>query len=338
MLVVMQMGAAPQQIDRVVARIEELGCKAHLAPGEERMCIGLLGANVRQINVDELTAMSGVERVVAVLKPYKLASRDFHPFDTTIRVNDTVIGGRNVVMMAGPCSVESREQTLEVAAALHEMGVTILRGGAYKPRTSPYAFQGLGEAALEILGEVRERFGMAIVTEVMAPDEVPIVSRYADILQVGTRNMQNYRLLEAVGRQDRPVLLKRGMSSTVEELLLAAEYILNLGNSQVMLCERGIRTFEQVTRYTFDVNAIPVLKQLTHLPVIADPSHGTGRRDLVAPISRAAVAAGADGVLIEVHPHPEDALSDGPQSLRPGETAELIHSLRAIAEAIGREL
>jgi 3-deoxy-7-phosphoheptulonate synthase len=196
----------------------------------------------------------------------------------------------------------------------------------------------LGEAALEILGEVRERYGMAIVTEVMAPDEVPIVSRYADILQVGTRNMQNYRLLEAVGRQDRPVLLKRGMSSTVEELLLAAEYILNLGNSQVMLCERGIRTFEQVTRYTFDVNAIPVLKQLTHLPVIADPSHGTGRRDLVAPISRAAVAAGADGVLVEVHPHPEDALSDGPQSLRPGETAELIHSLRAIAAAIGREL
>jgi 3-deoxy-7-phosphoheptulonate synthase len=196
----------------------------------------------------------------------------------------------------------------------------------------------LGEAALEILGEVRERYGMAIVTEVMAPDEVPIVSRYADILQVGTRNMQNYRLLEAVGRQDRPVLLKRGMSSTVEELLLAAEYILNLGNSQVMLCERGIRTFEQVTRYTFDVNAIPVLKQLTHLPVIADPSHGTGRRDLVAPISRAAVAAGADGVLVEVHPHPEDALSDGPQSLRPGETAELIHSLRAIAAAIGRDL
>jgi 3-deoxy-7-phosphoheptulonate synthase len=334
----MQMGAAPQQIDRVVARIEELGCKAHLAPGEERMCIGLLGANVRQINVDELTAMSGVERVVAVLKPYKLASRDFHPLDTTIRVHDTVIGGRNVVMMAGPCSVESRAQTLEVAAALHEMGVTILRGGAYKPRTSPYAFQGLGEAALEILGEVRERYGMAVVTEVMAPDEVPIVSRYADILQVGTRNMQNYRLLEAVGRQDRPVLLKRGMSSTVEELLLAAEYILNLGNSQVMLCERGIRTFEQVTRYTFDVNAIPVLKQLTHLPVIADPSHGTGRRDLVAPISRAAVAAGADGVLVEVHPHPEDALSDGPQSLRPGETAELIHSLRAIASAIGRDL
>jgi 3-deoxy-7-phosphoheptulonate synthase len=249
-----------------------------------------------------------------------------------------VIGGRNVVMMAGPCSVESRAQTLEVAAALHEMGVTILRGGAYTPRTSPYAFQGLGEAALEILGEVRERYGMAVVTEVMAPDEVPIVSRYADILQVGTRNMQNYRLLEAVGRQDRPVLLKRGMSSTVEELLLAAEYILNLGNSQVMLCERGIRTFEQVTRYTFDVNAIPVLKQLTHLPVIADPSHGTGRRDLVAPISRAAVAAGADGVLVEVHPHPEDALSDGPHSLRPGETAELIHSLRAIAAAIGREL
>ncbi len=338
MLVVMQMGAESQQIDRVVARIEELGCTAHMAPGEERMCIGLLGANVRKINVDELTAMSGVERVVAVLKPYKLASRDFHPADTTIRVNDTVIGGRNVVMMAGPCSVESREQTLEVAAALHEMGVTILRGGAYKPRTSPYAFQGLGEAALEILGEVRERYGMAIVTEVMAPDEVPIVGRYADILQVGTRNMQNYRLLEAVGRQDRPVLLKRGMSSTVEELLLAAEYILNLGNSQVMLCERGIRTFEQSTRYTFDVNAIPVLKGLTHLPIIADPSHGTGRRDLVAPISRAAVAAGADGLIVEVHPHPEDALSDGPQSLRPGETAELLHSLRAIAQAIGRDL
>jgi 3-deoxy-7-phosphoheptulonate synthase len=332
------MGADQRQIDRVVARIEELGCTARPALGEERMCIGLLGANVRGINVDELTALAGVERVVPVLKPYKLASRDFHPMDTVIQVNGTAIGGRGVVMMAGPCSVESRAQTMEVAAQLHAMGVRILRGGAYKPRTSPYAFQGLGEAALEILAEVRETYQMAIITEVMAPEEVPIVSRYADILQIGTRNMQNYRLLEAVGRQDRPVLLKRGMSSTIEELLLATEYILNLGNQQVMLCERGIRTFEQATRYTFDVNAIPVLKQLTHLPIIADPSHGTGRRDLVGPISRAAVAAGADGLIIEVHAHPEEALSDGPQSLRPGEAAELIHSLRLIAGAIGRDL
>jgi 3-deoxy-7-phosphoheptulonate synthase len=338
MLVVMRMGADERQINRVIARIEELGCTARPALGEERMCIGLLGANVRTVNVDELTALAGVERVVPVLKPYKLASRDFHPQDTVIAVRGTAIGGRRVVMMAGPCSVESRHQTLEVASQLHELGVTILRGGAYKPRTSPYAFQGLGEQALEILAEVRERYGMAIITEVMAPDEVPIVSRYADILQIGTRNMQNYRLLEAVGRQDRPVLLKRGMSSTVEELLLAAEYILNLGNHQVMLCERGIRTFEQATRYTFDVNAIPVLKGLTHLPVIADPSHGTGRSDLVGPISRAAVAAGADGLIVEVHPRPEEALSDGPQSLRPRDAAELLHSLRLIASAIGREL
>ena len=338
MLVVMRMGADERQINRVIARIEELGCTARPALGEERMCIGMLGANVRTVNVDELTALAGVERVVPVLKPYKLASRDFHPQDTVIEVRDTAIGGRKVVMMAGPCSVESRTQTLEVAAHLHEMGVTILRGGAYKPRTSPYAFQGLGEQALEILAEVRETYGMAIITEVMAPDEVPIVARYADILQIGTRNMQNYRLLEAVGRQDRPVLLKRGMSSTIEELLLAAEYILNLGNPHVMLCERGIRTFEQATRYTFDVNAIPVLKGLTHLPVIADPSHGTGRSDLVGPISRAAVAAGADGLIVEVHPRPEEALSDGPQSLRPREAAELLHSLRLIAAAIGREL
>jgi 3-deoxy-7-phosphoheptulonate synthase len=240
--------------------------------------------------------------------------------------------------MAGPCSVESREQTFEVARQLRAMGVKILRGGAFKPRTSPYSFQGLGEDGLRILADVREQFGMSIITEVMAPDEVPLVARYADILQIGTRNMQNYRLLEEAGRQSKPVLIKRGMSSTIEELLLAAEYVLSQGNTQVMVCERGIRTFERATRSTFDLNAVPVLKSLTHLPVIADPSHGTGRWDLVSPVSLGAVAAGADGLIVEVHSHPEQAISDGGQSLRPDKCAALLEGLQRVAVAVGRDL
>ena len=337
MLVVMRLDAAEGDVERVMDHIRDLGNTPVLAAGTERVCIGMLG-DERGVNPDDFLMLSGVDRVVPILAPYKLASRDFQPHDTVVPVGDQAIGGPGIVVMAGPCSVESRAQTLEIAEILHGMGVRVLRGGAFKPRTSPYSFQGLGEAGLQILAEVRERFGMAIVTEVMGTEEVPLVAEYADMLQIGTRNMQNYRLLEAVGQQARPVLLKRGMSSTLEELLLAAEYILSQGNRHVVLCERGIRTFEHATRYTFDVNAIPMLKLLTHLPVVADPSHGTGRWDLVVPIARAAIAAGADGVLVEVHQHPEEALSDGAQSLRPDRCAALLADLRRVGAAIGRDL
>ncbi|MGI8586869.1 MAG: 3-deoxy-7-phosphoheptulonate synthase [Chloroflexia bacterium] len=335
MLIVMRLDAENSEVEQVVQRVKDLGCTPVLAPGTERVCIGMLG-DERGINPDEILMLGGVDRVVPILAPYKLASRDFQPHDTVVQVGGIAVGGQDVVVMAGPCSVESREGALEIAGLLYDMGVRIFRGGAFKPRTSPYAFQGMGENGLQILADVRERFGMAIVTEVMGTDEVQLVAEYADMLQVGTRNMQNYRLLEAVGRQHKPVLLKRGMSSTLEELLLAAEYILNAGNRNVILCERGIRTFETATRFTFDVNAIPMLKMLTHLPVIADPSHGTGRWDLVAPISRAAVAAGADGLLLEVHQRPAEALSDGAQSLRPERCAALIEELGRVSAAIGR--
>ncbi|MFL5734081.1 MAG: 3-deoxy-7-phosphoheptulonate synthase [Chloroflexia bacterium] len=337
MIVVMRMGADAHELGAVIQRIRDLGYRPHVSSGTERVIIGVIG-NDRPLDPENFISLSGVENVVPILHPYKLASRDFKPTDTVIRVNDSVIGGRNVVFMAGPCSVESREQTFEIARQLRAMGVKILRGGAFKPRTSPYSFQGLGEEGLRILADVREQLGMSIITEVMAPDEVLLVARYADILQIGTRNMQNYRLLEEAGRQSKPVLIKRGMSSTIEELLLAAEYVLSQGNTQVMLCERGIRTFEKATRSTFDLNAVPVLKSLTHLPVIADPSHGTGRWDLVSPVSLGAVAAGADGLIVEVHSHPEQAMSDGGQSLRPDKCALLLENLGRVAAAVGRGL
>jgi 3-deoxy-7-phosphoheptulonate synthase len=337
MIVVMRMGAEPHEVGGVLQRIRDLGYKPHVSSGTERVIVGVIG-NDRPLDPETFMSLPGVEKAVPILQPYKLASRDFKPVDTVVRVNDALIGGNNVTFIAGPCSVESREQTFEVASQLRDMGVKIMRGGAFKPRTSPYSFQGMGEEGLRILADVRREFGMSIITEVMAPDEVGLVGQYVDILQIGTRNMQNYRLLEEAGRQSKPVLLKRGMSSTVEELLLAAEYILAQGNSQVILCERGIRTFERATRSTFDLNAIPVLKSLSHLPVIADPSHGTGRWDLVAPVSLGAVAAGADGLLVEVHSHPEEALSDGGQSLRPDKCAALIEDLRKIASAIGKSL
>jgi len=282
--------------------------------------------------------MDGVERTVPILRPFKLASRDFHPQDTVVKLNGVSIGGQQVIIMAGPCSVESRDQLLETAHAVKEAGAQILRGGAFKPRTSPYSFQGLGEEGLRLLAAAREETGLLVVTEVMDPQLVPLVTTYADILQIGARNMQNYTLLHAVGEAQRPVLLKRGMMSTVEEMLMAAEYILSHGNNRVILCERGIRTFETYTRNTLDINAIPLLKQLSHLPVVADPSHGTGKWELVEPISRAAVAAGADGLIIEVHQHPEEALSDGAQSLKPTRFAALVESLRPVAEAVGRTL
>jgi 3-deoxy-7-phosphoheptulonate synthase len=335
MIVVMRMGADAHEVGAVIQRIQELGYKPHVSSGAERVLVGVIG-NDRPLDPEHFISLSGVEKVVPILQPYKLASRDFKPLDTVIRVNDALIGGPNVTFIAGPCSVESREQTFEVARQLRDMGVKIMRGGAFKPRTSPYSFQGLGEEGLQILAEVRETLGMSIITEVMAPDEVGLVAQYADILQVGTRNMQNYRLLEEVGRASRPVLIKRGMSSTIEELLLAAEYVLSQGNTQVILCERGIRTFEKATRSTFDINAIPVLKSLTHLPVIADPSHGTGRWDLVTPVSLGAVAAGADGLIVEVHSHPEQALSDGGQSLRPDKCAALLEGMQRVAAAVGR--
>jgi len=337
MIIVMKHGATHQQIANVAARIEQLGRRVHLSQGEERTIIGVIG-NGRPLDKEQIARWDGVEKVVPILHPFKLASRDFKPEDTVVRLNGVCIGGKKVVVMAGPCAVESREQLLETAQAVKEAGAAILRGGAYKPRTSPYSFQGLGLEGLKILAEARELTGLLIVTEVMSPDKVPLVSTYADILQVGARNMQNYALLQAVGKAQKPVLLKRGMMSTVEELLMSAEYILAQGNERIMLCERGIRTFETYTRNTLDINAVPLLKQLTHLPVIVDPSHGTGKWELVAAVSRAAIAAGADGLLIEVHCHPEQALSDGAQSLKPERFATLMAELRRVAEAVDRTL
>jgi 3-deoxy-7-phosphoheptulonate synthase len=340
MIIVMRMGADQHLIDAVLARVRALGLDPHPSAGQERVVIGVVG--IDRPDPDVFRAMAGVADVMPIRAPYKLASRDFHPEDSIVTIgsgaNATLVGGDGIAVMAGPCSIESREQTFEVADQLAAQGVTILRGGAFKPRSSPYSFQGLGEEALKIMAEVRDTHGMSIITEVMGASEVDMVSHYADVLQLGTRNMQNYRLLEAVGRQPKPVLLKRGMSATIEELLLAAEYILSQGNTGVLLCERGIRTFETATRSTFDVNAVPVLKMLSHLPVIVDPSHATGRADLIAPISRAGVAAGADGLIIEVHAHPEAAASDGAQSLTPPVFGELLGGVERVAGAVDRSL
>ncbi|MEA3408048.1 MAG: 3-deoxy-7-phosphoheptulonate synthase [Chloroflexota bacterium] len=337
MIVVMKHGATSEELQAVLDRIRDWGLQPHLSEGEERTIVGLIG-DERPVNESALRAMSGVENIVPILKPYKLASREFHPLDTIVSINDVSVGDKPIAIMAGPCSVESREQLMEAAQAVRATGTHILRGGAYKPRTSPYSFQGLGQKGLDLLQEVRERLGMAVVTEVMAPGQVDRVCECADILQIGARNMQNFALLRAVGEADKPVLLKRGMMSSMEELLLAAEYILAQGNYRVMLCERGIRTFEGYTRFTLDISAVPVLKQFTHLPVIVDPSHASGNWEWVTSLSMAAVAAGADGLLVEVHPHPEQALSDGAQSLRPERFAELVKKVRAVAHAVGREL
>ncbi|MBE9472204.1 MAG: 3-deoxy-7-phosphoheptulonate synthase [Chloroflexi bacterium] len=337
MIIIMKQSATGAQIVNVTARIEQLGCRTHLSEGKERTIIGVIG-NGRPLDREQIERMAGVERTVPILRPFKLASREFHPQDTVVTVNGVPIGGRQVVVMAGPCAIESRDQLLETARAVKEAGALILRGGAFKPRTSPYSFQGLGEEGLRLLAEAREETGLPAVTEVMDPQMVPLVTGYADILQVGARNMQNYALLHAIGEAQWPVLLKRGMMSTIEELLMAAEYILSHGNDHVILCERGIRTFEPYTRNTLDISAVPLLKQLSHLPVVVDPSHGTGKWELVEPVSRAAVAAGADGLIIEVHPHPDEAFSDGAQSLKPARFTTLMQSLRPVAEAVGRVL
>jgi len=337
MIIIMKTGASNDQIDHVVAKIEQLGCRVDISHGEEKTIIGVIG-NGRPLDREQIERWDGVSQTVPILKPFKLASRDFHPVNTVVEVGDVRLGGDEVVVIAGPCAVESRGQVIETAHAVKEAGAKILRGGAYKPRTSPYSFQGLGEEALEILALAKQETGLPIITEVMEPQMVPLVTVYADILQVGARNMQNFALLHAVGEAHRPVLLKRSMMSTIEELLMAAEYILSHGNQNVILCERGIRTFETYTRFTLDINAVPVLKKLSHLPVFVDPSHATGKWELVEPISRAAIAAGADGLEIEVHPRPEEALSDSAQSLKPTRFNELMRGLKPVTQAVGRSL
>ena len=337
MIIIMKMGATPEQVQAVAERVESLGFKSHLVVGEALTIVAAIG-DKSLIEPQSLELMDGVDRVTHIMKPFKVASRDFKAEDTVIALNGTRIGGNKITVMAGPCSVENLDQMLDVAWALKEAGVHILRGGAFKPRTSPYSFQGLGPDGLEILAETRARTGLAIITEVMSPEQVPLVAQHADILQIGTRNMQNFNLLHAVGEAGKPVLLKRGMMSTIEELLMSAEYILSHKNYQVMLCERGIRTFETATRNTLDISAVPVLKELSHLPVIVDPSHSTGRWQLVPAVSRAAIAAGADGLLVEVHPDPERAISDGAQSLKPVRFKQLMQEVKAIAEAIGRSV
>lgn len=336
MIVVMKVHASAKEIASVISRIEVDGYKAHLSEGEERTIIGVVGESPTPLRQENYETMDGVEKVVRVSVPYKLASRTFHPKDTLVQLNGSQVGGNKVLVIAGPCSVESREQIIETACAVKEAGATALRGGAFKPRTSPYSFQGHGEKGLQWLAESREVTGLPIVTEVMEPGLVPMVTQYADVLQVGARNMQNFALLNAVGESQHPVLLKRGMANTIEDLLMAAEYVLSHGNTRLMLCERGIRTFEKATRNTFDINAIPVLKALTHLPVVADPSHGVGYWEYVESVSRAAVAAGADGLIVEVHMKPDEAMSDGRQSLTPKRFEALMQQVRRVAQAVDR--
>lgn len=337
MIIMMKSNVSKEKISKILKEVKKLGFKPHLSQGEEKTIVGLIG-NGRAVSPDHFRSFSGVEDVFRISKPFKLASREFKPDKSIIRVNGVSLGGEDIIIMAGPCAVESREQILETALKVKEAGATILRGGAFKPRSSPYSFQGLKEKGLEILAEVKEKTGLSLVTEVMAPEQIPLVGKVADILQIGARNMQNYALLEAVGKYNKPVLLKRGMMATLEEFLMAAEYILSNGNSNVILCERGIRTFETYTRNTLDLAAVPLLKELSHLPVCVDPSHATGSRSLIAPVSKAAVAVGTDALLIEVHPHPEKALIDGAQSLNLEEFSKFMEELRTVAEAVKRRI
>lgn len=338
MIIVMRSHAEPKQVEAVVKRVEELGYKVHLSRGEARTIIGIIGADEHLLQSESFEVMDGVEKTMRVMQPFKLASRDFSEANTVIDVNGVKIGGDRIVVMAGPCSVESRQMIVETAHQVKEAGATILRGGAFKPRSSPYSFQGLGEEGLRYLAEAREATGLPVITEVMGTDDVELVGEYTDIFQVGARNTQNYSLLKALGKQRKPVFLKRGISGTIQELLMSAEYILAGGNMQVMLCERGIRTYETATRNTFDINAIPVIKDLCHLPVVADPSHGTGDWKLVGRVALAAVAAGADSVMVEVHPDPARAWSDGAQSLTPNRFCELMVQMRQVAQAVGRSI
>jgi 3-deoxy-7-phosphoheptulonate synthase len=338
MLVVMRQDATPEDVGRVVAAIEAMGYQGLPMPGRQRTTVGVVG-NDGRVDASRFEGMAGVQEVLHVSKPYKQVSREWRPEPTVVRLRGGLtIGAGEVVVMAGPCSVENEAQILAAARAVRDAGATVLRAGAYKPRTSPYAFQGLGKPGLELLARARQETGLLIVTEAMDAEGLEAVAAMADIVQIGARNMQNYSLLRLAGRCGKPVLLKRGISATIQELLLSAEYILAEGNPDVILCERGIRGFDTATRNVFDLSAIPVIRELSHLPIIADPSHGTGRRDMVTPMARAAVAAGADGLLVEVHPAPETARSDGAQSLYPAQFERLMHEARAIAEAIGRRI
>ena len=337
MIVVMEEGAAPEQVDTVVAHLEQMGFAVHRSVGANRTVLGVVGESPR--GDPQLVQMfDGVQEIIQISEPYKLASRAFRPQGTVIILDDVRIGGDEVIVMAGPCSAENEEQVHASAAAVRRAGAKVLRGGAFKPRSSPYSFQGLGEDGLRMLRDAARAQNMKLVSEVMDTSQIDVVERYADILQVGARNMQNFSLLRELGKTRKPVLLKRGISATIEEWLLSAEYLLGGGNMEVILCERGIRTFETYTRNTLDISAIPIVKKLSHLPIFVDPSHGTGRRDKVAPMARAAVAAGADGLIIEVHVDPDRALSDGAQSLFPSQFDRLMAELRIIAPAIGRSI
>lgn len=338
MLVVMQHGATGDEVQRVVDTIEELGYEARPMPGKQRTAVGLVG-NDGRVDASRLAALPGVKEIIHVTQPYKQVSREWKGEPTVVRLPGGLrIGGDDVVVIAGPCSVESEQQILEAARRVRAAGAALLRGGAFKPRTSPYSFQGLGEEGLKLLAQAREETGLLVVTEAIDPEGVDLVARYADIIQIGARNMQNFSLLKRAGQIGKPVLLKRGIAATITELLLSAEYLLAEGNHDVILCERGIRGFDNSTRNVFDLAAIPVVHGLSHLPIIADPSHATGRRDKVIPMARAAVAAGADGVIVEVHPQPDHALSDGAQSLYPAQFAELMQEIRVITDAIGRSV
>jgi len=335
MVVVMKEHASEENIQNVISRLTEMNFDVHRSTGVNQTVLGAIG-DKRGVEMGVIEVMPDVQKVVAITQPFKLASRTFKPDDTVIRIKDVSIGGNQLVMMAGPCSIEGREAIMEIADIVSKAGATVLRGGAYKPRTSPYSFQGMGEEGLKYLREAAAANGMLSVSEVMEKAQIPILLEYVDILQVGARNMQNFSLLRELGKIKKPVLIKRGMSATIEETLMAAEYVMAGGNFEVILCERGIRTFEHYTRNTLDISAIPVVKKLSHLPIIADPSHATGLRDKVAPMARAAIAAGTDGLLLEVHPDPDRAFSDGPQSLYPQQFQQLMGELQIIAKAVGR--
>ncbi len=337
MVIMMEKGATDSQIEHVIEFLDERGLSVHKSTGAEHTVLGVIG-DVGKVDIRDLKVLPGVADAYRISVPYKLTSREFRQENTVIKIGDVSIGGDEVVVMAGPCSVESEEQTMIIAERVARAGAKILRGGAFKPRTSPYSFQGLGEKGLQILRKAADKYGLLVITEVMDKDQIELVSQYADILQIGARNMQNFSFIRAMGKATKPVFLKRGIAATIEEWLMSAEYILSGGNSQVMLCERGIRTFETYTRNTLDLSAIPVVKKLSHLPIFADPSHGTGLRNKVIPMARAAIAAGADGIMVEVHHDPEHALSDGAQSLYPNQFDELMDQIRVIAKVVGRKI
>ncbi len=339
-IIVLRPGVTAKELRHIVKKLESKGFKANISKGTQRTVIGVIGdtSKITEEESNAFEAMPGVEKVHRIIQPFKLASRDFKAENTLIKIGENIIGGKKIHIIAGPCAIENMPTLLKIAQVVKKAGATFIRGGAFKPRTSPYSFQGLGEEGMKILAEAKAKTGLPVVTELMDPRDIDVILKYSDVIQIGTRNMQNFRLLQEVGSHSKPILLKRGLSATIKELLMAAEYIMAQGNNKVILCERGIRTFETATRNTLDLSAVPVLKRLSHLPVIVDPSHGVGKWDLVAPMAKAAIAAGADGLVIEVHTNPEDALSDGEQSLRPEKFYTLMKELKAVAKAVGRKI